>query len=101
MATETDGALAGANFDSFSASRGIVWACESRAYNYRQGAVLTPLGIVALYDQDHGQLALTRLDFVVDGRCHSATFERRFSDRYLITLARRFAEHVTREADHA
>lgn len=60
---------------------------------YRVGAIVTPDGIVRLYDQGRksGERPMTSLDVVVGGQVHTATWDRTFSDRFLKTLAKRFA----------
>lgn len=57
---------------------------------YRVGWITTPDGVVGFYDQV-GSHPFTSFTFVTRGRCHTATWERTFTDRRLKTLARRFA----------
>lgn len=83
----------GANFYDYSVrGRSILCVVASREYGYRQGFIATAHGVVGLYDQT--DTAYTRLDFAIDGRCYSASWDRTFSDRFLKTLASRFAASV-------
>lgn len=60
--------------------------------DWRSGDAITPHGIVSIYDQGHdGNRPHTRFDFVANGRLHIASWDRTFSDRFLVTLACRFA----------
>lgn len=63
---------------------------------YRGGFIVTPDGIVGLYDQTGKDY--TAMDVVFDGRCYSISWPRKFTDRRLKTEARRFAATVAREA---
>ncbi len=64
--------------------------------DYDVGEVNTPYGIISVYMQgcdDYQQI--TRLDFVVDGICYTRTWDRRYSRKYVVTLAKRFAAEIT------
>ena len=59
---------------------------------YYRGVVFTPQGIVAIYrqyDEDY-----TKLHFCWEGRWYTRNIAAAYSDRYTITLARRFAEEI-------
>jgi hypothetical protein len=83
----------GAVLDSMSAAHSWLSLAEDREYGYRTGHVGTRHGIVGLYDQGRksGVDQITRLDVVAGGKLYIATWERTFTDRFLITLASRFA----------
>jgi hypothetical protein len=94
----------GAETWDFDAQRGSISFERNEAYDYRIGHIVTPHGIVGFYDQGRlsgDQEALTRLDVVANGRCLAATWRRTFSDRFLITLAKRFAASITPSDDGA
>ena len=61
---------------------------------YRGGFITTPHGIVGFYDQTENNY--TSLDVVFGGRNYSISWPRKFTDRRLKTLARRFAADVAR-----
>lgn len=87
---------AGAVLESWKVSRPIMWVCDNGEYGFRVGAISTHLGVVALYDQARyrGNDPRTHLDFVHAGRNHRAFWPRTFTDRFLKTLAYRFAQFV-------
>lgn len=87
----------GAYFDSLSAKPGCLRRSVARATDdWREGDAVTPSGIVSIYTQGclSGRDQLTRMDVVCGGRLHVATWRRTFSDRFLLTLAKRFAASV-------
>lgn len=88
------------NLRKCSASRPILGTAENREYGYRMGRVITRHGVVGLYDQTGKgkQRPYTRLDFVAGGNVISASWDRDFTDRYLKTLATRFAAECVRSA---
>ncbi len=61
--------------------------------DWRSGDAITQHGIVGIYDQGRlsGHEPHTQFDFVTNGRLYIASWHRTFSDRYLVTLAQRFA----------
>jgi len=62
-------------------------------YNYETGTVRTFFGIVEVYSQgklNHSNH--TRIDFIFNGRSFRRTFNKRYSKKYLVTLANRFAK---------
>lgn len=60
---------------------------------YRMAWVATPWGIVGTYEQ-WGADPYTSLQFVCRGACHHVSWQRQFTDRFMVTLARRFAQTV-------
>ena len=68
--------------------------------SYRKGTVLTHHGIVEVYSMFGywpGIVKHTSLDMMHKGYLHTRTFNRSYSARYLVTLAKRFAEDVLRD----
>jgi hypothetical protein len=64
---------------------GVVWY---------QGAVITPNGMVnVIYSEPRGTL----IEFSHNGRLYQRRWDRQFQPRYLTTLARKFAEDITRQ----
>jgi hypothetical protein len=68
---------------------------------YLDGCVITAHGIVSVYSQGGPGLASadvpsTNLQVVHDGRLHTRTLPRSYTQRGLVTLANRFAEEITR-----
>lgn len=61
---------------------------------YWRGSVFTKDGIVALYRQVNPDY--TTLHFCWQAQWYSRHFNSVYSDRYTITLARRFAEETTK-----
>jgi len=59
---------------------------------YWRGVVFTQHGIVAHYRQQNDDH--TTLHFVWQGKWHTRNIPAYYSDRYTITLARRFAEEI-------
>jgi hypothetical protein len=87
----------GGRFDNLSATAML----RAHDYgNYREGDCITPHGIVSLYDQGRltGEDEHTRLDVVAGGRLYIGSWDRTFTDRFLVTLARRFAEWASADA---
>jgi len=66
---------------------------------YTVGIVYTTLGIVDVYSQPdvHGS-GYTRLAFVCEGYSHQRNIDAFYSDRYLVTLASRFAREVVEKS---
>jgi hypothetical protein len=62
---------------------------------YRSGYIQTPHGVVGLYTQI-GAHPHTALTFIAGGRQHRIWWGRTFTDRWLKTLARTFAEECSR-----
>lgn len=67
-----------------------IMAGGNREYGYRGGYIATRFGVVGLYDQG-GSHPMTGMSFIANGREIRMTWNRTFSDRYLKTLANRFA----------
>lgn len=65
-------------------------SADDREYGFRVGYISTEHGVVGLYEQ-RGERPMTSLTMVARKRWLSATWNRTFSDRYLKTLANRFA----------
>jgi hypothetical protein len=65
-------------------------------YGYRIGYVITPHGVVSVYTQGRfrGLEPMTSFDVASNGRCYRIDWDRTFTDRYLITLAKRFAAEI-------
>lgn len=60
--------------------------------DYYTGSVYTWHGIVHAYTQgDEDNFEITILDFIYQGRHYRRRFLKRYSKRYIVTLARRFA----------
>lgn len=90
--------VTGAFLDSFSASPGTLRLTVVRdGDDWRAGDAVTPHGLVGIYTQGRrsGRDPHTRLDIVVGGRLHIASWGRTFADRFLLTLAKRFAASVS------
>jgi hypothetical protein len=64
-------------------------------YKFKEGCVLTPQGIVQVYSQE----GYTRMWFVYGGRTYGRHFNKGYSERYLATLAHRFAKEITQASD--
>jgi len=65
---------------------------------YEDGCVITPFGIVSLYSQgDEKYFPNTDLRFVHNGTHYSRSIQKRYSKRYLVTLAHRFAKDIVGE----
>ncbi|MEM1145730.1 MAG: hypothetical protein AAGI88_24410 [Pseudomonadota bacterium] len=74
------------------------WALTDKKYNYDSGVVITPFGIADVYMQgDERSRAHTRIDAVVDGRVHSHSWDKRYSRRYVVTLANRMLRALLNE----
>lgn len=86
----------GGFFTDSSARRGVMVASRDDGCDYRIGYIATPHGVVGLYDQGRysGSSPTTRLCIVVAGRFYDSLWERTFTDRFLMTLAQRFAAEV-------
>ena len=66
-----------------------------KEYNYLEGTVTTPYGMVSVYSQgDEKSSAYTRLDIVINGRQFSRSIYRRYTQRGLVVVAGRFAEEI-------
>jgi hypothetical protein len=100
-ATEKEPLPPNAQLCDFLANRPILMLAEVTGYGYRVGHVITAHGIVGFYDQgrcpEWASDQHTSMDVVVSGRCYRASWPRLFSDRFLKTLASRFAARVERE----
>jgi hypothetical protein len=92
-ATEKEPLPIGAYFDRMSAKPGSLSLLPADGRDWQDGVAITPHGIVSIYTQGRllGRDPITRLDVVAAGRLHIATWERTFSDRFLLTVAKRFA----------
>lgn len=88
--------LAPARRTNWALGRPSMVVAENLESGYRVGYILTRHGVVGLYDQVARDRtpAMTSLSVVAGGRYISATWDRPFSDRYLKTLATRFAAEV-------
>ena len=58
------------------------------------GSVVTPLGVVNVYAQGSEVFEYSRVDAAFEGREYWASWDKRYSRRYLVTLARRFMEEL-------
>lgn len=65
-----------------------------RGLDWIEGHVFTPGGIVAAFSQHDA----TSLHFVHGGRIYNRIYNRGFTERGLVTLAKRFAADVLRES---
>jgi hypothetical protein len=67
---------------------------------YLRGTVATYDGIVSIYTEPPSEKndchGYTVLGFVMQGRCYERTFDRFYTERRLVTLAKRFAHDVER-----
>lgn len=89
---------AGVQTNNWSASRTpVMVTCENHEFGYRCGHIDTAHGIVGLYDQQRDPY--TSLNIVIAGRDIRASWRRCFTDRYLKTLARRFAEAAVKSLE--
>lgn len=68
----------------------VMLTSDNREYHFRAGYIVTQHGIVGLYSQG-GDHPMTMLEIVANGREIRGQWRRTFSDRYLKTLANRFA----------
>ena len=83
--------------DSFAVGKG--WGGShielNKEYNYLDGDVITPQGIVLVYAQgDKEAFHASRLDFVWRGRYYVRNFEKRYTPRGLVTKAKQFAKEI-------
>ena len=68
---------------------------HNKEYDYLDGIVYTKHGIVSVYSQGDDRFThSTFLCFAVNGRCYTRRINRRYSKRYLVTLAKRFADEI-------
>ena len=80
------------------------WTCKvtrsmNRIYRhpagYLQGDVVTPYGIVVAYSQGGAdEYHSTNLQMVQGGRLYSVSFNRKYTQRGIATLANRFARNI-------
>lgn len=89
--------LSGARTESLKATPMLRLQEVRHGDGWRSGDALTPNGVVSIYDQG-GANSHTRFDFVTGGRLYVASWDRTFSDRFLVTLACRFAASAGRQA---
>lgn len=70
--------------------------CASPGKTFRAGYVITPHGVVGIYDQPDQERhqPYTRLAVAFDGRSYERSWRRTFSDRHLKTLAKAFAAEI-------
>lgn len=69
------------------------WARSAEPYAFSVGHINTRWGVVGAYQQG-GDYPLTILNIVVAGRNISASWRQQFTERYVKTLANRFAREV-------
>jgi len=68
---------------------------------YLDGTVITPHGYVEVMAYTYPNFSVTRLDFIWKGRMYSRSFRsKRYSKRYCVTLAKKFAEDVVEGSIH-
>jgi hypothetical protein len=58
---------------------------------FSEHVIRTRYGLVYVYRQWHPRLDMVEMEIVVDGRIFQRTWRTIFADRYLVTLAKRFA----------
>ena len=72
-----------------------VWAHSPEPHPFSVGNINTRWGVVGAYQQG-GRSPMTILNIVIDGRDVRACWTQKFTERYLKTLANRFAEEAFR-----
>jgi hypothetical protein len=86
--------------ESFKITNNSVWSrlrdSEYQGETYVDGHVVTAHGIVNVYCEYRGK-GYTSLEVGVNGRVYRRTMQEPFSKRYLVTLARRFAEEMAKD----
>jgi len=77
--------------------RGFSQISEKKKWGYRSGVVYTKHGIVKVYTQwdQNPKSRFTLIEFVVGGVCYTQHYNKEYTDRYLVTLAKRFAKEMT------
>ncbi|MEM9945496.1 MAG: hypothetical protein AAF810_05460 [Cyanobacteria bacterium P01_D01_bin.36] len=83
------GCKAKARLNSFSVKNAGGSSYLKEEHGETQGTVATEYGIVDVYSL----IDFTRLYMILEGRMYSWNCSSRFSKRYLVTLAKRFASH--------
>lgn len=83
---------------NWKAGRPMMLSADNRQHGFRAGWISTEYGLVGFYSQV-GERPMTHLDIVSEGRHLSIIFNRTFTDRYLKTLATRFALQHQGEAE--
>lgn len=90
----------GACHDGWVVGKGtMITVTDPNHGGYSAGYVVTPNGVVGVYFQSGNSprfKAHTSFDFVHAGRTHRVSWQRTFSDRFVKTLAKRFAADVVR-----
>jgi hypothetical protein len=68
---------------------------NDRRGSYSEGIVLTHFGIVRVYSQESWPTT-TDLCMILKGKIYTRYFKKHYSERYLVTLADRFASEMHR-----
>lgn len=83
--------------DSMAVGNGYSKLHWNRELDFVTGDIATPHGWVSLYMQGRleGGKQTTRLDFIANKKVHIWTYNKAYSDRYLVTLAKRMAAELS------
>ena len=82
---------------SFPIGKGMIyWQGRSEAQHWDNGEFKGPLGIVSV-TREWTVPAFTNFQFCKNGRLHIRSFDRCYSQRTCVYLARQFAEDMTKK----
>ena len=81
--------------NDWSIGRGFGQIQHDKELDDLSGLVFTKNGLVEVYAQGDDVIGhTTYFIFVINGRCYYRNFNRKYSKRYIVTLAKRFSDEI-------